>query len=110
MLVRMGKILAGLVVKADRMRANIDMLRGLPFSGQVLLRLVDAGLTREEAYDAVQSAAMRTWHGGAAFADELLAEPAVSAHITRRQLDEWFTLEPYMAHVPAIFRRCGVEL
>ena len=63
-----------LVVFPERMRANLDAAGGLHASSQVLLHLVEQGWDRDEAYRAVQAAAMRTWHDGGRLADELRAD------------------------------------
>src|SRR5687768_7889522 len=74
-------VIDGLVVDTGRMRANLDGSGGLVFSQRVLLALVAAGQDREEAYAAVQGAAMRAWHGEGAFRDLLAAEPAVASRL-----------------------------
>jgi adenylosuccinate lyase len=58
------RLVTGLVVDADRMRANLDSSGGLIYTSAVLLELVEAGLSREDAYAFVQRAAMRTWETG----------------------------------------------
>ena len=55
----MTGIIENMTVKPDRMRRNIDMTHGLVFSPRVMLALVEAGVERGEAYDAVQRAAMQ---------------------------------------------------
>lgn len=116
MLRRLAAILTGMTVNTARMRANIDTTKGLIFSQKMLLHLVDCGLTREDAYAAVQGAAMRTWAGlagtgqGASFLDEILKEPAVAERFTRDALESLFSIEPYLAHVAAIYARCGLEV
>lgn len=109
----LGKLLwqlDGMLVKEDRMRENIDLLRGLTFSQKALLSLVEGGLTREDAYAAVQAAAMRTWQGGEPFIDELMKEEAVTAHYKREELESFMDPEKYLTHLAAIYARCGVEL
>lgn len=116
MLRRMAAILTGLTVNAPRMLANIDTTKGLIFSQRVLLHLVESGLSREDAYAAVQAAAMRTWAGlagtgaGASYLDELLAEPAVAQRFTRSDLAALFSIQPYLNHVAAIYARCGLTV
>jgi adenylosuccinate lyase len=68
------RVVEGLRVFAERMRANLEASGGLVFSSQVLLSLVEQGMAREEAYRVVQAAAMRAWERGTAFADELAAD------------------------------------
>jgi adenylosuccinate lyase len=66
-----AKVLRGLEVDAERMRDNLDTGGGIVFSGRVLLELVEAGMTRDDAYKVVQSAAMRAWEGGESFREVL---------------------------------------
>ena len=68
------RVVEGLTVFPDRMRANLDATGGLVFSSQVLLSLVEQGMARDEAYRVVQSAAMRSWHDGADFRKSLAEE------------------------------------
>ncbi|MGH2829528.1 MAG: adenylosuccinate lyase, partial [Actinomycetota bacterium] len=79
-------VVEGMRVDASRMRRNLEMTNGLVYSQAVLLALVEAGMPREDAYAAVQRAAMRTWETEAPFADTLLEEEAVAAAIGRPRL------------------------
>jgi phosphoribosylaminoimidazole-succinocarboxamide synthase len=65
------RLVTGLVVDADRMRANLESSGGLIYTSAVLLELVEAGLSREDAYAFVQRAAMRTWETGTPFRETL---------------------------------------
>ncbi len=76
-LARMTKVVDGLVVDAARMRANLDATRGLVYSQAVLLELVAAGLTRDEAYRIVQRNALAVWDGGGHLQEALAADPEV---------------------------------
>jgi adenylosuccinate lyase len=75
---RAGWLVAGLRVFPERMRANLEASGGLAGSSAALLALVDGGWSREDAYAAVQRAAMAAWDGKGGFRDLLLAEPGVS--------------------------------
>ena len=68
------RVVDGLTVFADRMRANLEATGGLVYSSQVLLHLVDTGMPRDDAYKVVQAAAMRTWETGTPFRDTLAEE------------------------------------
>ncbi len=68
------RVVEGLTVFADRMRANLEATGGLVYSSQVLLHLVDAGMPRDDAYKVVQAAAMRTWETGVPFRSTLAEE------------------------------------
>jgi adenylosuccinate lyase len=80
-------LVAGLRVFPERMRANLASSGGLAGSSAALLALVDAGWTREDAYGAVQRAAMAAWEGKGGFRDLLLAEPGVADALNERDLD-----------------------
>jgi len=77
MLATFAKVVDGLIVKPERMRANLDATRGLVFSQSVLLALVDAGLTRDEAYRIVQRDAERAWNEGIPLHTALAEDPEV---------------------------------
>jgi adenylosuccinate lyase len=98
-------LVADLVVRPERMRANLEASRGLVFSEGVLLALVDAGLTREQAYALVQKAAMRTLEGGGAFRDSLAATPGVAKLLAPDRLEALFDLGRALRYVDAIFER-----
>src|ERR1700739_2766561 len=74
-LARLAGMMERLVVYPDRMRANLDSLGGLVDSQRVLLALTQAGMSREEAYRAVQQSAMAAWDGKGRFSDRLKADP-----------------------------------
>jgi adenylosuccinate lyase len=80
-------LVAGLRVFPERMRANLEASGGLAGSSAALLALVDAGWSREDAYAAVQRAAMAAWEGKGGFRDLLLAEPGVAEVLGERALD-----------------------
>ncbi len=105
MLHRLTGIVDGLVVHPEAMRENLAKTRGLVFSQPVLLALTRAGMTREEAYEAVQRNAMKVWEGGAGFRDLLAADPEVRARLSERALDEAFDPERALRHVDAVFER-----
>src|SRR4029434_7761479 len=67
------RLVENLVVDADRMRANLESTGGLIYTSSVLLQLVEGGLSREDAYALVQSAAMETWNTGTPFRETLRA-------------------------------------
>ncbi|HZD72564.1 MAG TPA: adenylosuccinate lyase [Actinomycetota bacterium] len=75
---RAAWLIAGLRVFPERMRANLEASGGLAGSSSALLALVDGGWSREDAYAAVQRAAMAAWEGKGGFRDLLLAEPGAA--------------------------------
>jgi adenylosuccinate lyase len=100
---------AGLVDKMfvypERMRRNLDLTRGLVFSGQLLLDLSAAGMLREQAYAIVQRHAMEAWENEGDFRAAIEADPEISGLLSREQLAETFSLERQLKHVDAIFDR-----
>jgi adenylosuccinate lyase len=100
------KVLDGMRVFPERMLQNLDATGGLVYSAAVLLTLIDAGMTREDAYASVQRAAMTTWEGGPPFRETLLAEEAVrSAGVDEGMLDKIMDPQRYLVHADAIFKR-----
>jgi adenylosuccinate lyase len=92
-------------VYPERMRANLESTRGLIFSGQLLLDLVEHGMTREDAYRLVQSHAMRAWKEGLNFHDEILADKEITAKVPRKQIEYAFDLKRQLKNVDKIFAR-----
>jgi len=109
-LTRLASIIDKLVVYPDKMRANLDRLGGVIHSGRILLALVDKGMTREEAYEAVQRNAMQAWEGKGDFAALLKADPEVSRRLTNAEIDTFFDLAYHLKNVDVIFERVfGLE-
>ena len=98
-------LVAGLRVFPERMRANLEASGGLAGSSAALLALVDAGWTREDAYAAVQRAAMAAWEGKGGFRDLLLAEPGVAEALGERDLDAALDPARFVAGAGPVFER-----
>jgi adenylosuccinate lyase len=98
-------LIEGLTVDAGRMRANLDATGGLIYSSSVLLKLVDDGMTREDAYALVQAAAMDSWDAGTAFRDALRKQAAARGLVLPDTLDSVFQPERYTVRLVAIFDR-----
>jgi adenylosuccinate lyase len=102
MLDRFAWLMEGLVVRADRMRRNIDTSHGLFFSQRVLLALVDSGLERGEAYRLVQRSAMRSWEEERDFREVVRADAEIAGRV---DLDAVFDLTTFTRHVDTVFER-----
>jgi adenylosuccinate lyase len=100
---RMNTIISDLVVDTDRMQANLDDTRGLVNSQAVLLALVDAGATRDEAYRIVQRNAMQTWDGEGTLLEHLSVDPDVT--LDAETLAECFTQERALRNTEVVFTR-----
>ena len=91
------RLLAGLEVRTEQMRHNLDSSHGLVFSQGVLLALVQAGMERDQAYRIVQSNALRAWDEGRDFRSLLESDPMVAA-LGASALDRAFSLERSLQH------------
>jgi adenylosuccinate lyase len=99
-------LMRGLRVDAARMRANLDATGGLIYTSAVLLDLVTAGLSREDAYALVQAAAMTTWDSGTPFRQALREEAARRGQpLDEDRLDEVCRPERYVARLGPVFER-----
>jgi len=105
MLHRFAGLLETLVVDEGRMRENLELGRGLAFSGTLLLELTRKGLSREAAYVLVQRHAMETWDHGGDFRERVLADPKLSEVLSKEEIDRAFSLDEALRHVDAIFQR-----
>ena len=104
-LAEITEIIGGLVVYPDRMRANMEMSRGLVFSQYVLLALIDAGLSRDDAYRIVQDAAMRAWDEERPYLEVLKEDERASEKLPGSKLDEIFDERRFLANLGVIFER-----
>jgi adenylosuccinate lyase len=100
MLVKFTGLIDGLVVDTERMRGNLDSTRGLVFSQAVLLALVDAGMSRDQAYRIVQAEAMKAWEGEGDLQALLTANPDVEI-----DLDGCFDLSRSSETASVVFER-----
>jgi adenylosuccinate lyase len=98
-------LIDGLVVYPERMLENLNSMKGLIFSGQLLLALTDTGISREQAYDLVQRNAMRVWDEGKDFLELVLADPEVSELLSESKVRQVFSLDHYLRNVDQIFER-----
>ena len=100
------RLVQGLVVDADRMRANLDATGGLIYTSAVLLELVEGGQSREDAYALVQSAAMQTWETGTPFRETLRRKADEAGQkIDEDRLDEVCRPERYVQRLDGVFDR-----
>jgi adenylosuccinate lyase len=103
---RLAGLVDKLVVYPDNMRKNLDRLGGLVHSQRVLIALTQKGMSREDAYRAVQRNAMKVWHGEANdFLALLKADPDVRRYLSEAELSANFDLDHHFKHVDTIFRR-----
>ncbi len=104
----MTYVVRGMRVFPERMKRNFDSSYGLVFSQQVLLALIDKGLSRQQAYKIVQRNAMTAWETERPFRQFLGADVEVRKHLTPKDLDALFDYGYYLKHVDTTFKRLGL--
>jgi adenylosuccinate lyase len=104
-LARLAGVVDKLVVYPERMQENLDLLGGLVHSQQVLLELTQKGMSREDAYKAVQRNAMDSWLNRKNYRALLEADPEVAKHLSAADIAALFDLKQHTRHVDTIFRR-----
>jgi adenylosuccinate lyase len=105
MLHRVTEILKGLQVYPEKMRENINRSYGLYCSQRVLLRLVEKGLSRNNAYRLVQKSAMKSWKQRKGFKELLRKDPLIKKYLTAGEIDELFNMSYYVKNVDYIYKR-----
>ncbi|MCH7722492.1 MAG: adenylosuccinate lyase [Bacteroidetes bacterium] len=106
MLDQMIKLIANLIIYPDNMLKNLNLTRGLIFSQTVLLKLISNGLTREDAYKIVQTAAMQVWNDKAKnLKDELIKSEEVLSHVSKKDIEELFDTTRILSNINYIFNR-----
>ncbi len=109
MLHRFAGIMENLVVYPENMRRNMDVFGGVIFSQAVMLKLVEKGLAREEAYRIVQANAHQAYNNnGASFHENLLKDERVMKLITKEDIEGCLNPENYLKNIDAVFTRVGV--
>ena len=98
-------LVKGMRVYPERMRRNLDLTRGLVFSGQLLLDLSAAGMLREQAYKLVQSYSMRAWEEELDFRALIEQDANIAALLPPGQLARSFSLDRQLKNIDAIFAR-----
>src|SRR6201997_4958363 len=105
LLTKTANVIDTMFVYPERMRENLESTHGLIFSGQLLLDLVEHGMTREDAYRLVQGHAMRSWKEDLNFHDEILADKEITAKVPAKQIEHAFDLKRQLRNIDKIFAR-----
>ena len=100
-----ANLIETMFVYPERMLANLESTRGLVFSGQLLLDLVESGVSREDAYRLVQSHAMRAWREGLDFHDLVVNDPTIRGRVPRVKIERAFDLKRQLKNIDKIFAR-----
>src|ERR1700738_1071634 len=105
MLAHMTDIVADMRVFPERMLRNLELTRGLVFSGQLLQDLVEKGMPRDDAYKAVQENSMAAWETESSFRDRVAKDSRITKYLDAAALAHTFDLKPQLRPVDAIFAR-----
>jgi adenylosuccinate lyase len=105
MLQKTANLIDTMFVYPERMKANLESTGGLVFSGQLLLDLVEHGVSREDAYRLVQRNAMRAWKEGLNFRELVLTDPDITSRVPREQIEQVFDLKRQLRNINEIFAR-----
>jgi adenylosuccinate lyase len=100
-----ANLIDSMFVYPERMRANLESTRGLVFSGQLLLDLVESGVSREDAYRLVQNHAMRAWKEDLNFRELILNDREIGGRVSRAKIERAFDLQRQLKNIDKIFAR-----
>ena len=105
MLQKMTGLVDGLVVYPERMLENLNLTRGSVFSGQLLLALTQAGVSREQAYEWVQRNALKAWDEGQELKSLVSVDKEIMSRLSPADIDRVFSLDTYLRNVDQVFAR-----
>lgn len=104
-LAKATSLLDTLVVYPENMLKNLNLTRGLVFSGQLMLALTQKGISREDAYVYTQRNAMKVWDEGGDYKDLVMNDADISAKLSPEEIERVFDLKHYMRNVEKVFKR-----
>jgi adenylosuccinate lyase len=104
-LAKTASLLDTLVVYPENMLKNLNLTRGLVFSGQLLLALTQKGVSREDAYVFTQRNAMRVWDEGGEYKDLVMQDEDIRAKLSAEEIEKVFSYEHYLRNVGKVFER-----
>jgi len=102
------QLIENLAVFPDNMKKNIEMTNGLVFSQALLLHLTNSGISREKAYQLVQTEAMKSWDTGSDFLSLVLANEEITASLSETEIRDIFSYDRYIRNVDYVLKRCGI--
>jgi adenylosuccinate lyase len=105
LLAEMTDIIKNWVVHPDRMKANINLTRGLIFSQRVMLELTKKNISREDAYKLTQRNSLKAWEEQKDFKELLMADPEVTEMLSDEEIEECFSLDPYLDKIDYIYNK-----
>ena len=108
MLNRFGSILENLTVFEENMRENINKTYGVIYSQRFMLKMIEKGFSREQAYDLVQPNAMKAWEEKVNFKELMENNEQVTAVLSQEEIDDCFNPAHHVKNVDVIFKRVGL--
>jgi adenylosuccinate lyase len=105
MLNRLTNMIKNLVVNKKTMANNLEKLKGLIFSQQVLLALIEKGCARQQAYSITQRVSLQTWNTGKGFKELILNDPDIQNYLNGKEIDGIFSIDRHLKYVDEIFAR-----
>ncbi len=108
MLTKFTDLIENLRVYPENMKKNLELSRGVFFSQRLMLKLVEKGLSRDEAYRLIQKNAMRCWEEGKDFRKLVTEDANIASHLSRKEIEELFELNYYTRYVDKIMERLGI--
>lgn len=103
---RLASLIDGLVVYPERMKENLDMMRGLVFSQNVLLALTNKGVSREDAYKIVQENAMKVWaNNNQTFSGLIAKDKRITKHLSPKELKDLTDYSSYLKNIDGVMKR-----
>jgi adenylosuccinate lyase len=105
MLAKAASLLDTLVVYPENMLKNLNLTRGLVFSGQLLLALTQKGVSREDAYVWTQRNAMKVWDEGGEYKDLVMKDADISSRLSSDEMTRVFEVKHYLRNVDKVFER-----
>lgn len=109
MVVKMIQVLDGIVVNEKNIAKNLNLTRGLIYSQRALLKLVEKGVSREQAYLVVQDNAMKSWNTGRDFKELLKNDKRITGKITTGEIENIFNPKKVFKNVNYIFKNTGIR-
>lgn len=103
--IQLRNVIHNLGVDEARMETNLQLTKGLIFSGTLLLELIRKGVLRERAYEWVQRNAMRVWDENADFKTLILSDPDIKTHLSQTEVQQVFNIENTLKYIDAVFER-----
>jgi adenylosuccinate lyase len=104
-LAKTTSLLETLVVYPENMLKNLNLTRGLVFSGQLMLALTQKGVSREDAYVMTQRNAMKVWDEGGEYRDLVIRDADIAGHLSEDEIARVFDLRHYLRNVDKVFMR-----